>query len=74
MCGGWWPAMGGWMWVWPAMVVIGLVVVGVLAYGLLRGDRNSAPVRAGARQILDERYARGEIDAEEYRARVDGLR
>ena len=37
----------------------------------LRGERSG---RERARGILDERYARGEIDDEEYRTRLAGLR
>jgi putative membrane protein len=32
------------------------------------------PVTSGAEQILAERMARGEIDTEEYRARLEALR
>jgi putative membrane protein len=37
------------------------------------GDR-SAPSPSSPEQILDERFARGEIDADEYRTRRDALR
>ena len=43
---------------------------GVAAGGAGRG---SAPV-AGLQEILADRFARGEIDATEYRARLDTLR
>lgn len=55
-----------------------LVVFAVVA--LFRGSRTTtAPPSPNrdehdARQILDQRFARGEIDAEEYRARQDVLR
>ncbi|RAY11446.1 SHOCT domain-containing protein [Actinomadura craniellae] len=46
------------------------VAVAVGAFWLLR--RRSAPAdpRAGARAVLAERYARGEIDEDEYRSRL----
>lgn len=64
-----------WMWAWPGLLLVGVVVLGALAYGLLRGDKTegTSAGRATAREILDERYARGELDGEEYRQRVEGL-
>ncbi len=75
MMGGW---MMGWMWMWPLLVVAGLLIIGYVVLRLLRGGRPSSPTRtdpAGstARQILNERYARGEIDEEEYLRRWDML-
>lgn len=77
-----WGGMGGmgWMWLWWVLIVLGVVAV---AFGLIRaatpGNRGapgrSSGGRSSARQILDERYARGEIDEEEYRKRrreIDG--
>jgi putative membrane protein len=69
-------AMMGWMWVWPVLIVAGLVIIGYVA---LRLAQSRPPTGAGpesgsaARRILDERYARGEIDEEEYRHRRDML-
>ncbi|MCX6466473.1 MAG: SHOCT domain-containing protein [Pseudonocardiales bacterium] len=70
--------MMGWSWIWPTLVVIGLVLLGYLAYRLVQNRRPGADTAAvagptSARQILDERYARGEIDDEEYRKRRDTL-
>jgi len=67
-------AMTGWFWIWPVLVLIGLVLLGYLAYRLMQGRGTGS--RAGsssARQILDQRYARGEIDDQEYCARRDEL-
>ncbi len=36
-------------------------------------DKPAVPTRPSAREILDERYARGEISDEEYRSRRDTL-
>ena len=76
-CGGY----VGWMWVWPALVVAGLVALIWLAVLLARGRTNLAHKGAGrddadsgARRILDERYARGDIDEQDYHQRRDALR
>jgi putative membrane protein len=75
MMGGW---MMGSMWVWPLLVVAGLLIIGYVVLRLAQGGWPSSPTRAdpagsAARQILDERYARGEIDEEEYLRRRDML-
>jgi putative membrane protein len=62
--------MMGWFWVWSVLVLIGLGLLGYLAWRLAQGrGTGSAVGRSTAREILDERYARGEIDSEEYRQR-----
>lgn len=68
---------GGWgmMLVW--LVVLVLVIV--LVWGIARGgwsdrDRDDGEGRDRAERILRERYARGEIDEETYRRRMDELR
>jgi len=62
------------MWSGPLLGLVGLVILGAVAYALLRGRDGGTPrASADAHAILDERYARGEIDAEEYRSRVAGL-
>jgi putative membrane protein len=53
-----------------------LVIFGIVA--LFRGPVRPSPRRVGgaggdAQRILDERFARGEIDAEEYRSRKSVL-
>lgn len=61
----------GWMWIWPTLILVGLIILGYLGI-LLVQRRASPPLAAGpstARQILDERFARGEIEEEEYRRR-----
>lgn len=52
--------------------IVLLVVVLVLLAGFLRTgrDRDAGP---GAREILDRRYARGEIDRDEYQRRLSDL-
>jgi len=76
----WWNnglGWGGWIVMTLTMVAFwSLVVFGVIA--IFRGDRERRSVRPpGERdpeQILDERFARGEIDRDEYEARLDALR
>ena len=60
------PGMTGWMMVSSLIFWLGLAAVAVFAIVRLgrQPDR-----RGGAEAILDERLARGEIDADEYRAR-----
>lgn len=64
-------SMMGWAWVWLLLVLIGVVLLGYVAFRLVRGSGRSTAVGgpSSPRQILDERYARGEIDDEEYRHR-----
>jgi putative membrane protein len=66
-------SMMGWFWIWPVLVLIGLVLLGYLAYRLALGGGSGSAGPVSAREILDERYARGEIDDEEYRQRRTGL-
>jgi putative membrane protein len=69
------------MWIWPALVVAGLTALIFLAVLLARGGSRAthpgaAPddANSGALRILDERYARGDIDEQDYRQRRDALR
>jgi putative membrane protein len=75
-----WNGMGGWGYVFMtvnSLLFWGLVVTGIVA--LVRHFRGSQPTGSGLaavdpEQILAERYARGEIDDEEYQRRLDTLR
>ncbi|BCW45416.1 SHOCT domain-containing protein [Arthrobacter sp. StoSoilB5] len=79
----WGYGMGnGWMWIWGLLTLIGLAILVLLAVrmfgaGYGTGSRHTSdlqsPGRSPARQILDERFARGELTADEYRERVKVL-
>lgn len=73
----WGYGYNGWGWMW---VVGGLVVVGIVVLVVVLIRNSMAPTKAGTtaatstpRQILDERYARGELTTEEYRERIETL-
>lgn len=69
-----WSFGGGGMWLW--MVLVWVVVIGGIVWAVTqfsRGSDHRTGTDDGARRILDERFARGEIDAEEYRALRDEL-
>lgn len=75
----------GWAWLWWLLVLVGVVAIaagliwagrggsgrdrGWGRDGRVDGGASSGPPVSTARQILDERFARGEIDEQEYRAR-----
>lgn len=77
--------MGGWGWLFGALVLVGVVLLIVVAVRLLGGGSGGGAVggtpgpapredpRARARALLDERYARGEISTDEYRERRQAL-
>lgn len=77
----WWNDTMGWGG-WSAMALTmgifwGLVIFGVVA--IFRSDRSSQPPsqlpsERTPMQMLDERFARGEIEADEYHARREVLR
>lgn len=70
-----WPhdAHMGWMWfAWP----LGIVLLIVLVWALARAAAPPAPPggEESAEAILKRRYARGEIDDQEYQRRLRELR
>lgn len=73
---------GGWMWLWgPLMMVFWLVVLGGVAWLIVRattanrgGTGQAGDPNRQAREILAQRYARGEIGTEEYEERLAKLR
>lgn len=75
----WGCGYSGWAWMW---VVGGLVIVGIVVLVAVLVRNATAPTKTGTsvgaatstpRQILDERYARGELTTEEYRERIETL-
>ena len=72
----------GWMWIFWLLLIVGIVLLVALAVRALGGGirRDGAPggddgrpSRSHARELLDERYARGELTTEEYRERLTAL-
>ncbi|KAA5838127.1 SHOCT domain-containing protein [Saccharopolyspora hirsuta] len=61
---------------WPIGLVFLLLIValvGVVVWSAVRGRPRRQSAVERAREILAERYARGEISSEEYRERLGGL-
>ena len=68
-----WPGMG-WMWIFWILLIVGVVLLVILVVRLIGGgtpSRGAGGTRTArdsrAREILAERYARGELTTEEYR-------
>jgi putative membrane protein len=62
---------------WPLWPLLWLIVILTIVWFFKRKRWGGRPAQTGAeraRDILAERYARGEITGEEYRERLDGLR
>jgi putative membrane protein len=77
-CPWWGEDMNAWdvggMWLWGTLMMATWVAIVAAAFWFVMravrgGDRSSR-----AREILDERFARGELSPEEYRDRVETLR
>jgi putative membrane protein len=67
---------GGWGWLWGLMVLLAWVaVIAAVVWFVARSARPRE--RSGvdrAREVLAERYARGELTTDEYRERLEQLR
>lgn len=75
---GWYDHMngwgGGWMWLWGTLMMLSWVVIIAAALWAVQRARDSRSQSGGrAREILDERLARGEIDTDEHRERMKHL-
>lgn len=71
------PGWGGWVVMTLMMLAFwGLLIFGGIAIyrGMSQDNRRSSDDRSDAQQLLDERFARGEIDAEDYQHRRELLR
>lgn len=73
----------GWMWLaWPLVILGAILVVVILARLISRSGNGGEAATPGeadrgqsrAKDILDERYARGELTDEEYQQRLRNLR
>jgi putative membrane protein len=73
-----WDRISAWGWGWAATTVTVLLLLGVLVLGLVLlarrvrrpSQRSYPPPVRSAEQLLAERFARGEIDEDEYRRRL----
>ena len=67
---------GGWMFLWGTLMMIGFVVLIVWLVRAGSGSARSVPREPTdrAREILAERFAKGELSTEEYRERSSELR
>jgi putative membrane protein len=69
----------GLYWLFGLLAIVGISLLVVLLVRLFSGDRSVGPQHGGAvgpsraRQILDERFAKGELTAEQYRAQRAAL-
>lgn len=72
----WWNG-GGWHmgfgWFFMVLPIVLLVAVFAVLGGKLGGNSGSERPSKTAREILDERFARGEIDRDEYEMRRKAL-
>lgn len=73
MMGGGWGGWDGWspwrglLTIFSTLLVIGgIAVIGWWAFGRTGGQEASGRAGNGARRVLDERYARGELTREQY--------
>ena len=76
-CGGWSGWMGAWMFLFPLVFLILLILGGVLVWALIKHEGKPAQPSSPASEalnILEQRYARGEIDREEFEERRQALR
>jgi putative membrane protein len=66
---------GGWWWLWGSlMMILVLAAIALVAWLIIRSVQSGGGGTRSAREILSERYARGEIDSDEYEERLSKLR
>jgi putative membrane protein len=70
--------MDGWdgtSWVWGITMMAAMIgVVALFVWAIVRAGDRPRPYRPDALEILEERFARAEIDAEEFKRRREVLR
>jgi putative membrane protein len=59
---------------WPVWPIFWVALIGLLAWLIVRRSHRRHDPFDRAREVLAERYARGELTGEEYRTRLDDLR
>jgi len=67
---------GGWLILFPMMIIFWGAVVWAIIAAVRHNSASNKPDshgQSGALQILDDRFARGEIDEQEYRSRRDAI-
>jgi putative membrane protein len=75
----WGDGMGGgmgWMWLFWLLLIVGTVVLVLVLVKAFTGNPGGTRQGGGprrSREILEERYARGEISTEEFRERLRTL-
>ena len=65
--------MRGWMWVWPLLIVIVIALGALAVVRRSNGRRTPFTDDRSPREVLDQRYAAGEIERDEYLQRRDDL-
>jgi putative membrane protein len=66
--------MNGWGWFgMTMMVIVTVAVVGLVVWAIARRPGDLQTREPSAREQLDARLARGEIDTQEYRERLEAL-
>ncbi len=66
--------MNGWGWLgMTLMVLVTIAIVGLVIWVVARRPGGGPGREPSAREQLDARLARGEIDTQEYRERLDAL-
>lgn len=66
----WYGGNGWWMgWSWVLWVLVLLALGWIIFLSLRQAGKGGQPTRSSALDILNERYAKGEIDKQEYEER-----
>lgn len=66
------PHAGGWFW--PIIPLLWIVAVGLIVWFIARRRPSDPDPMHRAREVLAERYGRGELSTDEYIERADTLR